>query len=100
MINFHPRSIQAILNSARDYSISKLALSKASGVSYSTIWRLERGKNPANIKTLQRLETALADLIDKNDSYMADVMDGDAASALASVGWGTDEDYGGGMDRL
>jgi len=23
-------------------------------------------------------------------------MDGDAASALASVGWGTDEDYGGG----
>lgn len=27
------------------------------------------------------------------DSY-DDSMDGDAASALASVGWGTDEDYG------
>ncbi len=26
--------------------------------------------------------------------YYDDDMDGDAASALASVGWGTDEDYG------
>lgn len=25
--------------------------------------------------------------------------DGDHESALASAGWGTDEDYGGGMDR-
>lgn len=31
------------------------------------------------------------------DSY-DDSMDGDAGSALASVGWGTDEDYGGGYD--
>jgi hypothetical protein len=33
-----------------------------------------------------------------DDSLDADPgeMDGDAASALASVGWGTDEDYGGG----
>lgn len=26
--------------------------------------------------------------------YYDDSMDGDAASALASIGWGTDEDYG------
>ena len=32
--------------------------------------------------------------------YFDDDMDGDAASALASAGWGTDEDYGGyGVDR-
>lgn len=29
-----------------------------------------------------------------DDSGYDDPMDGDAASALASVGWGTDEDYG------
>ena len=34
-----------------------------------------------------------------NDDY-DDSMDGDNASALASAGWGTDEDYGGGSDRL
>jgi len=27
-------------------------------------------------------------------------MDGDHASALASAGWGTDEDYGGGCEQL
>ena len=100
MVDFHPRSIHEILDTAARYSISKRKLSKASGVSYSTIWRVKGGKNPANIATLQRLETALAELIDENDSYIADVMDGDAVSALASVGWGTDEDYGGGTDRL
>jgi hypothetical protein len=34
-----------------------------------------------------------------DDDYN-DSMDGDNASALASAGWGTDEDYGGGSDRL
>ncbi len=29
-----------------------------------------------------------------------DSMDGDHESALASAGWGTDEDYGGGMEHL
>ena len=29
-----------------------------------------------------------------------DSMDGDAESALASAGWGTDEDYGGGNEYL
>lgn len=28
------------------------------------------------------------------DGYFDDSMDGDAGSALASAGWGTDEDYG------
>lgn len=31
---------------------------------------------------------------DENDDYYDDSMDGDHASALASIGWGTDEDYG------
>jgi hypothetical protein len=35
------------------------------------------------------------DISDYDDS-----MDGDAATALASAGWGTDEDYGGTDDRL
>ena len=31
---------------------------------------------------------------DSYDEYPEDDMDGDAESALASCGWGTDEDYG------
>ncbi len=38
-------------------------------------------------------EERVAEGWDYNDS-----MDGDHASALASAGWGTDEDYGGGSD--
>jgi len=34
------------------------------------------------------------------DADYDDSMDGDAATALASAGWGTDEDYGGTDDRL
>lgn len=30
--------------------------------------------------------------------YYDESMDGDTASALASAGWGTDEDYGGSLD--
>lgn len=32
--------------------------------------------------------------LNDGDDYYDDSMDGDHASALASVGWGTDEDYG------
>ena len=83
MRDFHPRSIHEILDAAARNSVSKRALSKASGVSYSTIWRVQGGKNPANIATLRRLETALAELIDATDPYSGDVIDGNAASALA-----------------
>ena len=38
-------------------------------------------------------EVALEMMNYPQDAY-DDSMDGDAASALASVGWGTDEDYG------
>lgn len=31
---------------------------------------------------------------DDRDDWYDDSMDGDHASALASIGWGTDEDYG------
>lgn len=37
-----------------------------------------------------------AELMDNPQDPDPGEMDGDAASALASVGWGTDEDYGGG----
>ena len=54
---------------------------------------------------LRELDTILEDMNDKihdpsnvdtapPDEY-DDGMDGDHASALASAGWGTDEDYGG-----
>ena len=33
--------------------------------------------------------------IEENEQDYEDDMDGDHASALASAGWGTDEDYGG-----
>ena len=36
----------------------------------------------------------------KNFVDYDDSMDGDAASALASAGWGTDEDYGGDCEHL
>ncbi len=38
------------------------------------------------------------DFDDEVDEY-DDSMDGDHESALASAGWGTDEDYGGGCDQ-
>lgn len=34
------------------------------------------------------------DETDIHDDYSDDDMDGDAGSAFASIGWGTDEDYG------
>ena len=39
------------------------------------------------------MDTDLSDYEVENDSF-DDSMDGDAESALASAGWGTDEDYG------
>ena len=39
------------------------------------------------------MDTDLSDYEVEDDSF-ADSMDGDAESALASAGWGTDEDYG------
>ena len=39
------------------------------------------------------MDTDLSDYEVEDDSF-DDSMDGDAESALASAGWGTDEDYG------
>jgi len=40
--------------------------------------------------------TEVDEEVDYDDyDYELDSMDGDAESALASCGWGTDEDYGG-----
>ena len=65
------------------------------------MWRLSHGVNAPNISTLQRLEAALAAILaEREHGDLGESMDGDAASALASAGWGTDEDYGGGIDRL
>jgi len=41
------------------------------------------------------------DALDEESRYSYDeFMDGDHATALASAGWGTDEDYGGTDERL
>ena len=45
------------------------------------------------------LDWVQAALYDYDESIF-DSMDGDLASGLASAGWGTDEDYGGGSDML
>ena len=48
----------------------------------------------------QRMAVRVEDeRVTTSDDY-DDSMDGDNASALASAGLGTDEDYGGGCDRL
>jgi len=41
------------------------------------------------------LEDAGYEFDEEDEDDYDDSMDGDTASALASVGWGTDEDYGG-----
>lgn len=46
--------------------------------------------------TLHELETQFPDIcIGEPESQFDESMDGDAARALASAGFGTDEDYGG-----
>jgi len=45
------------------------------------------------------IEWVAATLQNLEENY-DDSMDGDLASGLASAGWGTDEDYGGGCDML
>ena len=42
----------------------------------------------------------VAKWFDNPEEELDDSMDGDHESALASAGWGTDEDYGGGDDRM
>jgi hypothetical protein len=48
--------------------------------------------NGGTVEDLKR--TALAAAEPECDDYPGEDMDGDHASALASCGWGTDEDYG------
>ena len=47
---------------------------------------------------LEPVKEYLASFFD--EEVWDDSMDGDAESALASAGWGTDEDYGGGNEYL
>ena len=49
----------------------------------------------------------IVDVIERRmESYESDInefddrMDGDHESAFISIGWGTDEDYGGGMEHI
>ena len=49
------------------------------------------------------IEDMKEEIIKFQDEYQEeynDKLDGDHASALASVGWGTDEDYGGTDERM
>ena len=65
IVTNHPRSIHQILADAEAAKITRKALVEHSGVQYSTIWRIENGIHTPNLKTLQRLEYALAQI--KND---------------------------------
>jgi len=49
---------------------------------------------------VQMVTDAIATMGVAIESDYDDSMDGDAASALASAGWGTDEDYGGDCEYL
>ncbi len=49
---------------------------------------------------VQMVTDALATMGVGDGADYDDSMDGDAASALASAGWGTDEDYGGDCEYL
>jgi len=51
----------------------------------------ESGNDTSDISSVSGSEL---DIDDYEPDYYDDSMDGDPASALASVGWGTDEDYG------
>ena len=59
----HPRSIHEILDHAQQASISRPTLSKASGVSLSTMWRTRHELNAPNIGTLRRLEKSITDIL-------------------------------------
>lgn len=58
------------------------------------------GYTPATIAEIMGMAQADVDAMleqrwpDTGDEQYNDQMDGDEASALASAGWGTDEDYG------
>lgn len=66
---------------------------------------VEEMGNKLNNKELQRLANDIQDFVQNypDDSFLDVENDVDAladAEALASAGWGTDEDYGGGVDYL
>jgi prophage regulatory protein len=87
------------------------------GCSRVTIWRMEKaGDFPKRIRIspqmvgwleheveawlAQRMAVRVEDERETTSDDYDDSMDGDNASALASAGLGTDEDYGGGCDRF
>ena len=87
------------------------------GCSRVTIWRMEKaGDFPKRIRISAQtvgwleheVEQWLADRMANRvedegapqDNEIDESMDGDNASALATAGLGTDEDYGGGCDRF
>lgn len=43
---------------------------------------------------IEIVDCTVNDFLEDQSEYYDDPMDGDAGSALASAGWGTDEDYG------
>jgi hypothetical protein len=58
---------------------------------------LDEGLLPASIATLLGIPLQMVyDVLDEqeNESTIDESMDGDHDSAMASAGWGTDEDYG------
>jgi hypothetical protein len=64
---------------------------------HELLWQfIERADPTLTGDVVECAEQALAE----PDEDYDESMDGDHASALASAGWGTDEDYGGGGEQL
>lgn len=64
---------------------------------HELLWRFIEREDPT--MTGEVVQCAKQVLAQPDQDY-DESMDGDHASALASAGWGTDEDYGGGGEQL
>jgi hypothetical protein len=74
-------------------------MSVMSNLAYEIEQAFIDGDTPEQIAEALNIPVSMVhDWLEAMDVDYDDSMDGDAASALASAGWGTDEDYGGGCD--
>ncbi len=77
-------------------------MSKMGQVHMEIVELIDEGMHPTKIaKALNVPLTWVYDVLEQVEGpEIDDSMDGDAASALASAGWGTDEDYGYASDEF
>ena len=77
--------VNAVIEAYKD-GITFDAIAQTFGVSYDMVAQI--------VETAIEDDPSFFDDADIDPSEYDDSMDGDDASALASAGWGTDEDYG------